>query len=144
MADGDAGVTRAFTVADEVRVSRKLRRGVVALETSVIGQGLPVPQNRECIQRMNAAIRASGAVPAWIGVVDGTVTVGLNGEQLTRFTEPGVATKVARRDLPIAVASGALGATTVSATVWAAAKAGIEVGCDRRHRRRASRATTPM
>ena len=120
-------MTRAFTVADEVRVARKLRHGVVALETSVIGQGLPVPENRECIERMSAAIRAAGAIPAWIGVVDGTVTVGLSDEQLARFAEPGVATKVARRDYPVAVASGALGATTVSATVWAAAKAGIEV-----------------
>ena len=120
-------MSRAFRVADEVRVARKLRNGVVALETSVIGQGLPVPENRECIERMSAAIRAAGAVPAWIGVVDGTVTVGLSEEQLARFAEPGVATKVARRDYPVAVASGALGATTVSATVWAAAKAGIEI-----------------
>jgi pseudouridylate synthase len=120
-------VSRAFRVADEVRVAQKLRNGVVALETSVIGQGLPVPENRECIERMSAAIRAAGAVPAWIGVVDGMVTVGLSEEQLARFAEPGVATKVARRDYPVAVASGALGATTVSATVWAAAKAGIEI-----------------
>jgi len=120
-------VSRAFRVADEVGVSRKLRNGVVALETSVIGQGLPVPENRECIERMNAAVRASGAVPVWIGVVDGTVTVGLTDEQLARFAEPAVATKVARRDVPVAVASGALGATTVSATVWAATTAGIEV-----------------
>ena len=120
-------MSRAFRVADEVRVARKLRNGVVALETSVIGQGLPVPENRECIERMNAAVRASGAVPAWIGVVDGTVTVGLTDEQLARFAEPGVATKVARRDVPVAVASGALGATTVSATVWAATTAGIDV-----------------
>ena len=120
-------MSRAFRVADEVGVARKLRNGVVALETSVIGQGLPVPENRECIERMNAAIRESGAVPAWIGVVDGTVTVGLSDEQLARFAEPGVATKVARRDVPVAVASGALGATTVSATVWAATTAGIDV-----------------
>jgi pseudouridine-5'-phosphate glycosidase len=120
-------VSPAFRVADEVRVGRELRNGVVALETSVIGQGLPVPENRECIERMNAAVRASGAVPAWIGVVDGTVTVGLSDEQLDRFAEPGVATKVARRDVPVAVASGALGATTVSATVWAAAAAEIEI-----------------
>jgi pseudouridylate synthase len=120
-------VSRAFSVADEVGAARERRNGVVALETSVIGQGLPVPENRECIERMNAAVRASGAVPAWIGVVDGTVTVGLSDEQLARFAEPGVATKVARRDLPVAVASGAMGATTVSATVWAAATAGIEI-----------------
>ena len=93
----------------------------------MIGQGLPVPRNRECIERMSAAIRASDAVPAWIGVVDGSVTVGLSDAQLARFTEPGAATKVARRDYPLAVASGELGATTVSATIWAAAKAGIVV-----------------
>ncbi|MEP6972683.1 MAG: pseudouridine-5'-phosphate glycosidase [Actinomycetota bacterium] len=108
-------------------MARKVRKGVVALETSVIGQGLPLPRNRECIERMNAAIRASDAVSAWIGVVDGTVTVGLSDEQLTRFIEPGAAMKVARRDVPVAVATGALGATTVSATIWAAAKAGILV-----------------
>ena len=76
---------------------------------------------------MSAAIRTGDAVPAWIGVVDGSVTVGLSDAQLARFTEPGTATKVARRDYPLAMASGVLGATTVSATIWAAAKAGIVV-----------------
>ena len=103
-------------------------RGVVALETSVIGQGLPAPRNLECIERMAGAIRAAGAAPAWVGVVDGAVTVGLTETQLRRFAVPGAATKVARRDLPIAVATGALGATTVSATIWAAAEAGVAVG----------------
>jgi pseudouridine-5'-phosphate glycosidase len=120
-------VTRPFVVSYEVRQARKLHRGVVALETSVIGQGLPVPRNSECIERMSAAIRNADAVPAWIGVVDGVVTVGLSDEQLARFTEPGVASKVARRDYPLAIASEGLGATTVSATIWAAAKAGITV-----------------
>jgi pseudouridine-5'-phosphate glycosidase len=101
---------------------------VVALETSVIGQGLPVPRNAECIDRMGDAIRAVGAVPAWIGVVERSVTVGMSEDQLAGFLEPGVATKVARRDLPAAVTSGRPGATTVSAMVWAAAKAGITVG----------------
>ncbi len=118
----------AFEVAEEVRAARESGRGVVALETSVIGQGLPVPRNAECVTRMSGAIRAAGAVPAWIGTADGRVVVGLDDEQLARFCEPGVAAKVARRDLPAAVATGALGATTVSATIWAAARAGIPVG----------------
>jgi pseudouridylate synthase len=101
---------------------------VVALETSVIGQGLPPPRNLECVERMAGAIRDEGAVPAWIGVVDGAVVVGLTDAELARFAEPGHATKVARRDLPIATATGALGATTVSATIWAAAHAGVAVG----------------
>jgi len=117
-----------FTVGDEVRDALDRGVGTVALETSVIGQGLPYPRNVDCLERMSRAIRAAGSVPAWIGVVDGAVTVGLTPSELERFTEPHVATKVARRDVPVAVASRALGATTVSATIWAAAKAGIVVG----------------
>ena len=70
----------------------------------MIGQGLPVPRNGECIERMSEAVRSAGAEPAWIGVVDGAVVVGLGAEDLRRFAEPGTATKVARRDIPVAVA----------------------------------------
>ena len=100
---------------------------VVALETSVIGQGLPHPRNVECLERMVGAIRHAGAVPAWVGVVGGVVVVGLTESELGPFAEPGRADKVARRDLPAACARGGLGATTVSATIWAAARAGITV-----------------
>jgi pseudouridine-5'-phosphate glycosidase len=116
-----------ITIGDEVREAITQTRGVVALETSVIGQGLPHPRNVECVERMTSAVRSAGAVPAWIGVVDGSVTVGLSDVQLTRFTEPGAVQKVARRDYPVAVAARSLGATTVSATIWAAAKADIGV-----------------
>ncbi len=115
----------AFRVGEEVAAARAAGTAVVALETSVIGQGLPHPRNLECIERMSAAIALAGAVPAWVGVVEGAVVVGLDDGELARFAEPGRATKVARRDLPIAVASGVVGATTVSATIWAAARAGI-------------------
>ena len=118
----------SFVVAPEIHAAQREGRGVVALETSVIGQGLPVPRNRECIERMSGAVRSTGAEPAWIGVVGGAVVVGLGAEDLQRFAEPGTATKVARRDIPVAVARGVAGATTVSATIWAAAKAGITVG----------------
>jgi pseudouridine-5'-phosphate glycosidase len=121
-------VSGPFVVGGEVADALASGVAVVALETSVIGQGLPSPQNVECVALMSGAIRRAGGVPAWIGVVEGAIVVGLDDEQLLRFAEPGVATKVARRDLPIAVATGALGATTVSATIWAAAKAGIAAG----------------
>jgi pseudouridylate synthase len=121
-------VVSAAAIADEVRDALRRDGGVVAIETSVIGQGLPHPRNRECIERMSDAIRSAGAVPAWIGVVDGAVVVGLSPSQLERFARPGLAVKVARRDLPWAVASGALGATTISAAIWAARTAGILVG----------------
>lgn len=115
-------------LGDEVREALRAGTGTVALETSVIGQGLPFPHNRECASRMDGAVRSAGAVPAWIGVVDGAVIVGLTPRQLARFAQPDAgATKVARRDLPVAVASHALGATTVSATIWAAARVGIPV-----------------
>jgi pseudouridylate synthase len=116
-----------FVVTDEVRDALAARGAVVGLETSVIGQGLPFPRNVECAERMEAAIRGVGAVPAWIGVVGGAVHVGLTSEELGRFAEPGAALKVARRDYPPALARGALGATTVSATIWAASRAGITV-----------------
>lgn len=121
-------MTDRFEVADEVRDALAGGVGVVALETSMIGQGLPAPRNEECVRRMSAAIRAASGVPAWIGVVDGCLIVGLSPDELARFFEPGAATKVARRDLPAAVVAGALGATTVSATIWAGAKAGVSVG----------------
>jgi pseudouridine-5'-phosphate glycosidase len=101
--------------------------GLVALETSVVGQGLPAPSNRECIERMDSAIRSAAAIPAWVGVLEGTVRVGLTPEELSLFAEPGAATKVAKRDLPVAVRERAVGATTVSATLWAAHRAGISV-----------------
>jgi len=115
-------VVRSSGVAEALAEGRP----VVALETSVIGQGLPPPRNTECIERMDAAIASRGALPAWIGVVDGRVTVGLSADELRRFVEPG-SVKVARRDLPVAVATRALGATTVSATIWAAHRSGIVV-----------------
>jgi pseudouridylate synthase len=114
-------------VSDEVRMAVDARRPVVGLETSVIGQGLPAPRNLECLERMEAAIHGSGAVPAWTAVLDGAVRVGLERADLERIAEPGAATKVARRDLPVAAASGGVGATTVSATIWAAHRAGIRI-----------------
>lgn len=117
----------SFRTGDEVASALAEDRAVVGLETSVIGQGLPRPANMECARRMAGAIRAAGAVPAWVGVVGGEVVVGLTDDELDAFSEPGRADKVARRDLPAACARGGLGATTVSATIWAAARVGIRV-----------------
>jgi pseudouridine-5'-phosphate glycosidase len=118
----------AVRAASEVSVALAAGEGVVALETSVVSQGLPPPRNLECVERMTTAIRSAGAVPAWIGVMGGETVVGLSADELAAFAEPGRATKVARRDLPFAIASGGLGATTVSSTIWAAHRVGIRVG----------------
>lgn len=117
-----------LVVRDDVLDALGRGEGVVAVETSVIGQGLPHPRNLECAERMSSAIRRSGALPAWVGVLEGAVRVGLSEDELARFAQPDVAVKVARRDVPLAVARGLLGATTVSATIWAAAIAGIRIG----------------
>ena len=113
--------------SEEVGDALASGRAVVALETSVIGQGLPPPRNIECAQRMNAAIRASGATPAWTAVVESEVRIGLTDRELEAFADPGRSSKVARRDIAFAVANGHLGATTVSATIWAASQVGVRI-----------------
>jgi pseudouridylate synthase len=120
-------MTGPIRLLEEVAEALAGRRPVVALETSVLAQGLPVPQNGEAAGAMARAVRAAGAVPAWIAVDAGQVRVGLADADLARVAVPGEAAKVARRDLPVVVASGGLGATTVSAAVWAAHRAGIDV-----------------
>jgi pseudouridine-5'-phosphate glycosidase len=123
-----AGASGRLRLGEEAAAALDEGAAVVALETSVIGQGLPHPRNLECLERMSRAIRDVGAVPAWVGVVGGEVVVGLAEHDLAAFAEPGRSEKVARRDLPAACARGGLGATTVSATIWAAARAGVHVG----------------
>lgn len=127
MAGGERVVSDGVLVSEEVRAALDARRPVVALETSVLSQGLPVPRNAEGAARMTAAIRERDGVPAWIGVAAGAIRVGLSEPEVERYCDPDGIAKVARRDLPVAVASGGLGATTVSTTVWAARAAGISV-----------------
>jgi pseudouridylate synthase len=119
-------VNASFEPSTEVRMALESGRPAVALETSVLGQGLPRPWNRRAAEGMEAAARDAGAVPAWVWAGDGRVRVGAEPADLDRLMD-GDPAKVARRDLPMTLASGALGATTVSATIWAADRAGIEV-----------------
>jgi pseudouridine-5'-phosphate glycosidase len=120
-------VRETFVLSDRVRGALREGGAVVALETSVLAQGLPHPRNLEAMHVMTAAVRDRGAEPAWIFVKAGAVQVGASVEELTRLATAGAASKVARRDLPMALARGILGATTVSATVWAAERAEIDV-----------------
>jgi pseudouridine-5'-phosphate glycosidase len=102
-------------------------RPVVALESSVFAQGLPEPANREARDRMVRAITRHGAVPAITAVARGRLVVGLEGADLERFLAREGITKVAARDLAAAATLGADGATTVSASLVLAARAGIPV-----------------
>ncbi len=116
-----------------IRLLPDLRRAietgqpVVALETSVIAQGLPSPANRECVDRMTAAVRAEGAHPAMAAVVRGTPALGLEADELERFLAGRDVRKVSARDLPVAMAQGVDGATTVAATLALAHRAGVSV-----------------
>lgn len=120
-------MTEPFVFSDDVADALSTGRAVVALETSVLAQGLPHPHNLEAGRAMSKAIREQGAAPAWIWIDGGHVRFGGDDGELERLASSGAAAKVAKRDLPMAVAGGGLGATTVSATLWAAHRAGIEV-----------------
>jgi pseudouridine-5'-phosphate glycosidase len=120
--------TAAFRLTEEVRTALDEGRAIVALETSVLAQGLPPPRNAEAARDLDTWVRREGAVPAWVAVEGGAVRVGLREGDLAALCEPGArVAKVARRDYPAALAGGGRGSTTVSATLWAASRLGIEV-----------------
>ena len=100
---------------------------MVALESSVLAQGLPSPANREADRRVRGAIAARGAVPAVTAVVRGVPTIGLDDADLERFLSRSDIPKVSARDLPWAIASGSDGATTVAASLALCAVAGLPV-----------------
>jgi pseudouridine-5'-phosphate glycosidase len=110
-----------------VREALHEQRPVVALESSVLAQGLPIPRNREAAERMVGAVERAGALPAITAVVAGTPTVGLEADELERFLRREGVRKVSARDLPAAMATGADGATTVAATLVLANAVGLEV-----------------
>ncbi|MFJ8597719.1 pseudouridine-5'-phosphate glycosidase [Streptomyces shenzhenensis] len=116
-----------LVVAEEVRDAIDARRPVVALESTIIAHGLPRPRNLRVAQELEEAVRREGAVPATIAVLDGRPHVGLDKGQLERIANEEGMRKLGHRDLPLAVAAGASGATTVSATALLAALAGIRV-----------------
>ena len=110
-------------VADAIREQRP----VVALESTVIAHGLPRPQNLETAQRLQATVIESGAVPATIAIIDGKLKVGISDDQLQLLATENDIKKISTRDIPVAVAKGLNGATTVASTTWIAHRAGIKV-----------------
>ncbi len=110
-------------VADALAWSRP----IVALESSVLAQGLPVPANREAAERMVAAVARAGALAAITAVMQGICTLGVDHDELERLLKRDGMRKVSARDLPVAVAQGADGATTVAASLAIAGAAGATV-----------------
>jgi pseudouridine-5'-phosphate glycosidase len=115
-------------IAIHSEVQEALARGaaVVALETTLVAHGFPHPEGTAVAADSERRVRAAGAVPATIGVVDGALRIGLEPEEIDRFAAAGTAArKLGPRDLASCMAQGALGATTVGSTLAACAIAGI-------------------
>jgi pseudouridine-5'-phosphate glycosidase len=116
------------TIAISERVAGAIADGdpVVALESTIIAHGFPRPRNLEVAIGLEGAVTELGAVPATVAVVDGTVVVGLDRDELERIATKPV-DKLNVSNLAVAVATGGSGATTVSATLRAAGLAGISI-----------------
>jgi len=111
----------------EVADAFKTNKPIVALESTVIAQGLPYPQNLETAFKLEKTVRENGAIPATIAVFDGEFHVGLNENQIERLATEKNIRKISRRDLPVAVGKRLNCATTVATTAFIAHLAGIKV-----------------
>src|SRR5579884_104582 len=114
-----------IAISEEVQVALEEQRPVVALESTVIAHGLPYPANVEVAQAMEAAIRAEGAIPATIGILNGKIVIGLAQDQIQYLGTARNILKVSRRDLAVALATQRPGATTVAGTMLCASMVGI-------------------
>lgn len=115
-------------IAPEVQHALQSGIPVVALESTIISHGMPYPQNVQTALTVEAEVRAHGAVPATIAIVNGRLKAGLSEADIEQLGRSGRdVVKVSRRDVPFIVAAGATGATTVASTMIIAAMAGIRV-----------------
>jgi pseudouridine-5'-phosphate glycosidase len=116
-----------FSISPEIEAAIAADRAVVALESTVIAQGLRRPQNLETAQRLEQIVRAEGVTPATIAVLSGKFCVGIDQDQVGRIANGTDIKKLSTRDLAIAVAREWDGATTVASTMWIAFRAGIYI-----------------
>ena len=115
-------------ISPEVQAALAEGKPVVALESTIISHGMPYPQNVETAMNVEQIVRQNGAVPATIAIIGGKLKAGLSADEIKYLGKKGYAvTKAPRRDLPVLVARGEDGATTVATTMIIAAMAGIKV-----------------
>ncbi|MFZ1813087.1 MAG: pseudouridine-5'-phosphate glycosidase [Rhizobiaceae bacterium] len=114
-------------ILPQVRGALATGSPVVALESTIITHGMPFPQNLETAHAVEEAVRAAGAVPATIAVLDGRIRVGLDAEALHDLAQRKGVMKLSRADLAFALSTGRAGSTTVAATMMASQLAGISV-----------------
>ena len=121
-------MNKYLDLSPEVAAANAAGKPVVALESTIISHGMPYPQNVETALRVEQTIRDNGALPATIAVIGGRLKAGLTPEEIEYLGKKGRGVaKASRRDLPVLVARGADGATTVTTTMITAALAGIKV-----------------
>lgn len=116
-----------LNVSPEVAAALDAGRPVVALETALVTHGLPRPQNYLVARQMEVVVEEEGAVPATVAVLGGEPRVGLSEPELRHLAEADGAVKASLRDLPALALRGRDGGTTVAATAWLAARAGVRV-----------------
>lgn len=116
---------RRLVVSEEVREAFFQKRGVVALESTVITHGLPFPENLEVARSLESCVRENGAIPATIAVLEGRIHVGLDDGELVHLASYAAPQKISRRDLMVALSQKQTGGTTVASTMIIAEKAGI-------------------
>jgi pseudouridine-5'-phosphate glycosidase len=116
-----------ITPSSEVATALKNGTPIVALESTIITHGMPYPQNLEVARQVESDVRASGAVPATMAVMNGTLHAGLDDDQLVALAQAKGVAKLSRADMAACIATGGTGATTVAATMIAARLAGIHV-----------------
>lgn len=114
-----------FVTSPEVEIALKKGGPVVALESTIIAHGLPRPSNLQVAREVEEIVRAEGATPATIALIDGRVRIGLDDRSLVELAERDDITKASSRDLPILIAQGKSAATTVASTAYLAWRAGI-------------------
>ncbi len=113
-------------ITPEIKTALEEGKPVVALESTILSHGMPYPQNLEFAAEVEKIIRAEGAVPATMAIIDGRMKVGLSAGELELMCKGEGVVKVSRRDLPIILAEGGTGATTVASTMILASLAGIK------------------
>jgi len=117
-----------LVLAAEIAAAHAAGRPLVALESTIVAHGLPWPENLAIARELEAVVRAGGAVPATVAVIDGRCCVGLSGDQLERVARDGPRlAKAGATDLAVHIARGHSAATTAGATAVLAARAGIRV-----------------
>ena len=121
-------LNKYLEVAQEVKEALEAGKAVVALESTIISHGMPYPKNVETALLVEKTVRENGAVPATIAIIKGKIKVGISAEEIDYLGKKGHAvTKVSRRDIPVVLANGDDGATTVAGTMIGAHLAGIKV-----------------